>query len=213
MKIIGLLTKRIKNFFKIFLASVILFVVSLIVVTLFAGNKKPQPHTVISETISTDDKTDSPLESAKEAINAKVFTPRLTCPEDSNKFYFSNNNFLYKSGYGMPNCTAYAFGRAYEILGYEPEFSINDAATWWKYNIKYNCYPYGSEPKLGAIAVWEYDGTNNGHVAVVEKIENGIVTLSMSAWEGEMFFLRKAQADDTHMGYKNWNFLGFIYII
>lgn len=51
--------------------------------------------------------------------SAASFSPRLSAPSSSNKYYYSNLNVFYKYGYGMPNCTAYAYGRAYEILGSE----------------------------------------------------------------------------------------------
>lgn len=57
------------------------------------------------------------------------FTARLSAPAYSNKYYFNGNyNVFYASGYGMPNCTAYAYGRAYEILGKEPKLSW--ASAW-----------------------------------------------------------------------------------
>ncbi len=50
------------------------------------------------------------------------FTPRLDAPSYSNDYYYSNKNIYYQYGYGMPNCTAYAYGRAYEILAEIPDF-------------------------------------------------------------------------------------------
>ena len=44
-----------------------------------------------------------------------TFKPRLTAPTTDNRFYYKDNVF-YKSGYGMPNCTCYAWGRFYELL-------------------------------------------------------------------------------------------------
>ena len=40
--------------------------------------------------------------------------PRYEQPAADNPYYFSNRNIFYASNYGMPNCTAYAWGRAYE---------------------------------------------------------------------------------------------------
>ena len=53
----------------------------------------------------------------------------------------------------MPNCTAYAYGRAYEILGTRPNLCPNNAGRWYDYNVNNGYYPYGQTPKLGAIAV------------------------------------------------------------
>ena len=42
--------------------------------------------------------------------SAASFSPRLSAPSLSNKYYYSDLNAFYKYGYGMPNCTAYAYG-------------------------------------------------------------------------------------------------------
>lgn len=139
------------------------------------------------------------------------FTPRLEAPSYSNEYYYSNKNIFYKFGYGMPNCTAYAFGRAYEILGEEPNLCHYDAYEWYDYN---DGYSRGQTPKVGAIACWKYYryGEWNGHVAVVEKVENGTVTMSNSAWGWENFYLTYADVNDPTMGESDWDFQGFIYI-
>ena len=90
--------------------------------------------------------------------SAASFSPRLSAPSSSNKYYYSNLNVFYKYGYGMPNCTAYAYGRAYEILGSEPKLSWNNAEQWYGYNKSNGYYKYGQTPKVGAIACWSYNG-------------------------------------------------------
>lgn len=139
-----------------------------------------------------------------------LYTPRLTAPDRSNPYYYSDNNPFFASGYGMPNCTAYAWGRAYEILGSPPALPTSDARKWYE---RTTAYPKGQTPALGAVAVWWSDVS--GHVAVVEKIENGTVTFSNSAWGGTTFYLTTAPADgsDNYCGNRaGWTFLGFIYI-
>ena len=64
-------------------------------------------------------------------LGAATYTPRLTAPSRSNGYYYSSKNILYAAGYGMPNCTAYAYGRAYEILGKKPNLCVNDANNWY----------------------------------------------------------------------------------
>lgn len=142
-----------------------------------------------------------------------AFVPRLKAPSYSNKYYYSELNILHRVGYGMPNCTAYAWGRAYEIMGYAPDLSLNDADTWWDYNKENHSYNYGQQPKLGAVACWEYT-TGGGHVAVVEQIKNGEITYSNSAYGGEEFYLTYVDADASNGGiyYDNWVFKGYIYI-
>lgn len=141
------------------------------------------------------------------------FVPRLTAPKSSNKYYYSDLNKYERFGYGMPNCTAYAWGRAYEIMGYEPDLSLNDADTWWDYNKENKSYPSGQTPKLGAVACWNYT-TGGGHVAVVEKIEDGVITFSNSAYGGKTFYLTYADIDAPNGGidYYTWDFQGYIYI-
>lgn len=144
---------------------------------------------------------------------AAGFTPRLEAPSYSNEYYYSSKNLYYKYGWGMPNCTAYAYGRAYEILGKEPKLCPYNAEQWYGYNISNGYYSYGQRPALGAIACWSYP-YGGGHVAVVEKIDsNGNLTLSNSAYSGTNFYLTYATADDPVVGGSSyWNFQGFIYV-
>lgn len=143
-------------------------------------------------------------------LDKPLYTPRLTAPDRSNPYYYSDSNPFFASGYGMPNCTAYAWGRAYEILGSPPALPTSDARKWYE---RTTAYPKGQTPALGAVAVWWSDVS--GHVAVVEKIENGTVTFSNSAWGGTTFYLTTSPADgsDNYCGNRaGWTFLGFIYI-
>ena len=111
------------------------------------------------------------------------YMPRTIAPSGDNKYYY-NNNYNPFPAKGI-NCTWYAWGRAYELLGYYPNLCRRDAREWWQYNINTNAFPRGYEPKVGAIACWSYGSL--GHVAVVEKIENGIVYTSSSSigWDPE----------------------------
>lgn len=106
-------------------------------------------------------------------------------------YYYTNNNVFYKHGYGpdrkyysgrggyvVGNCTWYAYGRASEILGKPLNTAFRySAGSWWSINKNGNYYPYGSTPKVGAIACY------SGHVAIVEKVENGKVYVSESGWK------------------------------
>lgn len=146
------------------------------------------------------------------AASANTYSPRLSAPSKSNDYYYSDKNVFHKYGYGMPNCTAYAYGRAYEILGKAPNLCPYDAEKWYDYNKSNKYYSYGSIPKLGAVACWYYDG-GSGHVAVVEKIENGKITFSNSSWSGEEFYLSTASINDPNAGGSSWwHFQGYIYI-
>ncbi|WP_303868486.1 GBS Bsp-like repeat-containing protein [Acetobacterium wieringae] len=140
--------------------------------------------------------------------SSSVFSPRLSAPTSDNDFYFSKNIF-YLAGYGMPNCTAYAWGRAYEILGSKPNLSNGNANEFWDYNLRSGAYPHGSTPEVGAILCW--DGSSCGHVAVVEKIEGNKVTVSESSWSGSYFYTTTFTAgteDSVSVG----GFQGYIYL-
>lgn len=147
------------------------------------------------------------------SVKAASFNPRYSAPSYSNDYYYSSMNLFYASGYGMPNCTAYAYGRAYEILGYAPNLCPYNAGEWYDYNKRYGFYGYGSTPRVGAIAVWDDWNGDDGHVAVVEEVHSdGTVLVSESTWGGVTFRLRNMNADssDGYMYY--YRFLGYIYI-
>lgn len=143
-------------------------------------------------------------------VNALAFTPRYSAPTSSDSYYYSLNPF-YKSGYGMPNCTCYAYGRAYELLGTEPSLSRRNAGQWYWYNKNNSIYSYGSTPKLGAIACWDKYDQNQGHVAVVETINGDSVTISESHYGGTYFDTRTIKSDSSNY-LTSMRFLGYIYI-
>lgn len=113
-----------------------------------------------------------------------TYNPRLSGGDlFSNKWYTAPTNPFSSSGYGLPNCTCYAWGRRGEITGEAPNTSLGDAFRWWGYNIDNNIYPYGQTPKLGAIACWDYGTGSGGHVAIVEQINSdGSIITSNSGW-------------------------------
>jgi len=118
-------------------------------------------------------------------------------------------NAFYACGYGMPNCTAYAWGRAYEILGTRPKLCTSSAHKWWNYNKSGGYYEYGSTPKLGAIACWTRGVS--GHVAVVEAINGNTVTISESHLTHGNFDT-KTLTIGAESGYAGV-FQGYIYIL
>lgn len=167
-----------------------------------------QSETLPEEEIEIQPKSDAEI--AQEGEGS--YTARLTAPAKTNPYYYSNINVFYKFGYGMPNCTCYAYGRAYEILKAEPKLCIYDANQWFDYNKDNGYYSYGQTPKLGAIACWKYKNYNSGHVAVVEKITDDTVYYSNSAWSGENFYVDSLPVDDPVKGRPDWEFQGYIYI-
>lgn len=142
------------------------------------------------------------------------YTPRLTAPTKDNVCYYADNPFEW-SGYGLPNCTAYAWGRFYEILGSKPKLSLGNAEEWYLYS---DGYSRGSIPKLGAVACWRKGvaGDNSdgaGHVAIVEIIhEDGSITTSESGWGASSIFWTTKRANNGNWGASSaYTFQGFIY--
>ena len=131
------------------------------------------------------------------------FEPRLSSPSRSNAYYNRELNAYSQTGYGMPNCVAYAYGRIYEITGKKPKITHGSAGDWWFINKNNGYYEYGSEPELGAVACW------SNHVAVVEKIEGSTVTASQSHWGGRYFDTTVFESGTNRFGQK---FYGYIYM-
>nr|DAD87755.1 MAG TPA: CHAP domain protein [Podoviridae sp. ctval4] len=105
-----------------------------------------------------------------------------------NPMWYSDNPF-YQSGYGLPNCTCYAWGRYWEVTGERPNnLPTGNAGTWYD-TARSRGFKVGSQPALGAILCMGRRGYA-GHVCVVEYIaDDGTLTVSNSAWRGTYFFL------------------------
>ena len=129
-----------------------------------------------------------------------AFYPRLTdIGILGNRHWYSNDNPYYATGYGMPNCTAYAWGRFWEI-GDPLGVGINkpdpdelpgywSGGYWWR-EVDTSVYQVGQIPALGAVICFEDTTGGDGHVAIVEEINNdgeSIVT-SNSAWASTFFY-------------------------
>lgn len=156
--------------------------------------------------MSTCVHAETPVEAAAEEVKEEVeaFVPRTTAPK--NNSYYTSKNAYYKCGYGMPNCTAYAYGRAYEILNSKPKLCMGNAYEWYGYNKQHKYYDYGKKPKLGAICCWA-----RGHVAVVEKITGNKITISESHYSGR-YFDTKTITKGSESNYCG-SFQGYIYIL
>lgn len=125
-------------------------------------------------------------------------------PSKNDPNYYSARNIYHASGYGMPNCTCYAYGRLLEN-GVIYRKLTGNAGRWYQQAITAG-YPTGTEPKLGAVIVFER------HVAIVEHIyDNGDILTSNSQWKGELFFMRKITKESGYK-YGKQKFLGFIYL-
>lgn len=132
---------------------------------------------------------------------------RTTAPSKNNSFYYSNGNIHYPNLVNWEikgNCVWYAWGRAWEITGKKPANYIfnGNAHTWWERNN--GIYASGSTPKVGAIAVWKSSLPGSGgcgHVAVVEKIENGKIYISESIYPNLTFRYKEIYSTNHLYGY------------
>ena len=140
------------------------------------------------------------------------YTPRTFAPEFNNRYYYSEMNIFHFAGYGLPNCTCYAWGRFYEITGTPPNLCRYDAENWYGYTE--DGYYRGNTPRLGAVACWakgspDTDIDGSGHVAIVEEIKkDGTILTSNSAYGGEVFYMSELSPPYYADGY---TFQGFIY--
>lgn len=138
------------------------------------------------------------------------FTPRLTAPSLDNPYYYSNVNPYYANGMGMPNCTCYAWGRAYEILEVRPELPYGNAENWYPNTTAYPTGDEDDDEELGAIMCWENLVEDGGHVAVIEElISNGVVLVSESAYNQWVF---RTHTYSYPYNWGNYVFQGFIYL-
>ena len=157
--------------------------------------------------------------------SAAGFTPRYSLSyEDTQTKYWASGTYgvsngfprNWNSGYSGGNCTWYAFGRAWELLGTLPNLCTNNAGAWYSYNKNNGYYPYGSTPKLGAIACWDHYDNDTGHVAVVEEIGSDYIVCSESGWSytNGYFSTKTRSLNDSTLGMgSSYRFLGYIYII
>ena len=114
-----------------------------------------------------------------------IFEPRTKAPAKDDPNWYSDKNVFTKCGYGMPNCTTYVQGDWLSRYNADT-YCRHNAGGWIEEAKEKGKYKISQTPKLGAIAVWKIPGTeNNGHVAIVEKIENNAdIDTSNSAYKG-----------------------------
>lgn len=140
------------------------------------------------------------------------FVPRLDSSGIEGSFYWYSQNPFYIAGYGLPNCTCYAWGRFWEISdptgagNNKPTLPTGDAGKWYDATVTYS---KGSTPKLGAVICWSDNDGGAGHVAIVEQINSdGSIITSNSAYNGTFFYTKEIPSDYSLSGY---TFQGFIY--
>ena len=150
-----------------------------------------------------------------------AFVPRLNDTGiRSSIHWYSNDNPYYATGYGMPNCTAYAWGRFWEI-GDPNEQGIHkpdpyelpgywDGGAWWN-RVDRNVYQTGQTPALGAVICFSDNNGGSGHVAIVEVInQDGSIVTSNSAYGGTFFYTQTLYPNNNY-GWTHYTCQGFIY--
>lgn len=116
---------------------------------------------------------------SNEEPDKKMFTERLNKDGiDGGNYWYNHDLNPYAQGdLWMPNCTNYAWGRSSELANKNLRKDLMGAypnAKNWYANAKWK---KGTEPRLGAIGVWDGE---LGHVAVVEDISDDYVVFSQS---------------------------------
>lgn len=139
-----------------------------------------------------------------------MYKPRLKAPAPNNVLW-TKKNPLFRAGYGLPNCTAYVWGRWYELIGKAPKLSLGNAGDWYK-NIK-DGYERGDTPRLGAVICWSKVGgeaQGKGHVAIVEKINpDGSIVIGESGYK--KFRFRTMTLKPPYTYFTGYKLQGFIY--
>ena len=154
---------------------------------------------------------------------AAVFYPRLNSKGMyGSKYYYSDNPFE-ASGYGLPNCTCYAWGRFYEISGVRPSLPTGNGGDWFSSAENAGIYETGQTPALGAVACYGSSSGGAGHVAIVEEVDSsGGFTISQSGYYRPIapyppntknyFWTNKCDSGSKKASWMgNYYFQGFIY--
>lgn len=166
---------------------------------------------------------------------ARTSRPQITNPY----FYNARYNIYYKydslaptgkpyygNMYVRGNCTWYACGRAMEIVARAGGNIANVQAIFggdpvgiYEANVAKGKFKYGKTPKVGALAIFNYGSNGDTHIAVVEKVVNGVPYVSESGYT-ESKVAPNAQRTNIAFYYQsiyNWaggrSLLGYIYLI
>lgn len=173
------------------------------------------------------------------------FKARTGRPSASNKYFYSGSYNIYykynglaptgKAYYGnqyvLGNCTWYACGRAMEIVanaggdvskvknifGGDPVGIYNTNASLIAKGK--GGFSYGTTPKIGALAIFNYGSSGDAHIAVVENIVNGAPYVSESGYTvgASMPKSDKSNIIFRYQSIYNWaggrQILGYIYLI
>lgn len=128
-----------------------------------------------------------------------AFTPRLTSNGmQNNPWWYSNGNVFYASGYGLPNCTCYAYGRYAEIRNGFANLPTGNGGDWYD---AATSFQRGQIPQLGSVICYtSRSGQYDGHVAIVEVInDDGSIVTSNSAYGGTYFWTARVYPENGYL--------------
>ena len=114
---------------------------------------------------------------------SNTFVPRFTADGIyENPYWYAYNPYP-----DLPNCTCYAWGRFYEILGDAPLLQLGNAKDWFPKTVLYGPYETGDKPHIGAVVCFD-SKKGDGHVAVVEQVnEDGTFIVSQSGFRRPIY--------------------------
>lgn len=188
------------------------------------SSSAPLPVSPVAVPIGTASLAPSAL--LPKAEDQSLEQPRTKRPEALSPWYYSLSNPYFTSdslaptgnkvaggSYTTGNCTWYAWGRAAEIIGHAPAFGARDPYGMW--TAAQGVYETGPVPKAGSLVIFGQQG-GLYHVAVVEKIEKGIVYVSESGYstgsdkpEADTVIFHYGPMDDWSRGRE---VIGYIYL-
>lgn len=114
--------------------------------------------------------------------------------------WYSNANPYFQRGYGLPNCTCYAWGRLAEICN-APVTFYGGNAIMWASRPEMKQIP---SPKVGSCIIYSGGITDSygrlcGHIGVVEHCyDDGSIDVSMSSFGGYMWRLYRLNPSDSY---------------
>lgn len=168
------------------------------------------------------------------------FVARKGRPAANNAWYYNGNKNIYyrynslaptgKPYYGKVyvtgNCTWYACGRAMEIVAQNggnvakvQSIFGGDPVGIYNMNVTKKAFKYGTTPKIGALAVFNYGSDGSAHIAVVEDIVNGVPYVSESGFTESKTKPNSAKSNIVfkYQSIYNWaggrSLRGYIYLI
>lgn len=114
--------------------------------------------------------------------------------------WYYNANPYYQRGYGLPNCTCYAWGRLSEICN-APVTFYGGNAIMWASRPEMKQIP---SPKVGSCIIYSGGITDSygllcGHIVVIEHLyDDGSIDVSMSSFGGYMWRLYRLNPSDNY---------------